>query len=139
MEDLTEPELIRTNPLTNRTVCLYGYVRGCPIKSDTPIHIPGIDQLIRRISLCEFGIVGCGDYKLNNISVLPDPCALPTDRSTKTKQARRVLNEKERLLYAPFSGVGGIVYDKDAVYIELGGSHSHRPSNNNEKVSLFSR
>src|SRR4051794_15257480 len=41
MEDLTEPELIRTNPLSNRTVCLYGYVRGCPIKSDTPIHIPG--------------------------------------------------------------------------------------------------
>ena len=41
MEDLTEPELIRTNPLTNRTVSLYGYVRGCPIKSDTPIHIPG--------------------------------------------------------------------------------------------------
>jgi ribosome biogenesis protein BMS1 len=29
------------------------------------------------------------------------------------------------LVYAPFSGVGGIVYDKDAVYIELGGSHSH--------------
>jgi len=117
MEDLTEPELIRTNPLSNRTVCLYGYVRGCPIKSDTPIHIPG-----------------CGDYKLDNISVLPDPCALPGDRSTKTKQARRVLNEKERLLYAPFSGVGGIVYDKDAVYIELGGSHSHRPSNINEKT-----
>lgn len=41
MEDLTEPELIRTNPLANRTVCLYGYVRGCPIKADTPIHIPG--------------------------------------------------------------------------------------------------
>ncbi|CAF1070682.1 unnamed protein product [Rotaria sp. Silwood1] len=105
MEDLTEPELIRTDPLCNRTICLYGYVRGC-----------------------------CGDYKLNNISVLPDPCTLPADRSTKTKQARRVLNEKERLLYAPFSGVGGIVYDKDAVYIELGGSHSHRPSNNNEKM-----
>lgn len=68
--------------------------------------------------------------------MLPDPCALPGDRSSKTKQARRVLNEKERLLYAPFSGVGGIVYDKDAVYIELGGSHSHRPSNNNERVKL---
>jgi ribosome biogenesis protein BMS1 len=41
MEDLTEPELIRTDPLCNRTVCLYGYVRGCPLKADTPIHIPG--------------------------------------------------------------------------------------------------
>jgi len=74
---------------------------------------------------------------LTNISALPDPCALPGDRTTKSKQARRVLNEKERLLYAPFSGVGGIVYDKDAVYIELGGSHSHRITNNNEKVELF--
>lgn len=37
---------------------------------------------------------------------------------------KRALIEKERLIYAPFSGVGGIVYDKDAVYIELGGSHS---------------
>ncbi len=33
------------------------------------------------------------------------------------------------MLYAPFSGVGGIVYDKDAVYIELGGSHSHKNNN----------
>jgi ribosome biogenesis protein BMS1 len=57
---------------------------------------------------------------------------LPNNRSDKTKQARRVLNEKERLLYAPFSGVGGIVYDKDAVYIELGGSHSHRTSTSNK-------
>jgi ribosome biogenesis protein BMS1 len=85
---------------------------------------------------CSICILGCGDYKLNNISALPDPCGLPGDRASKTKQARRVLNEKERLLYAPFSGVGGIVYDKDAVYIELGGSHSHRPTNSNEKVKL---
>jgi ribosome biogenesis protein BMS1 len=35
------------------------------------------------------------------------------------------LNEKEKVIYAPFSGVGGIVYDHDAVYIDLGGSHSH--------------
>ncbi|EFN85252.1 Ribosome biogenesis protein BMS1-like protein [Harpegnathos saltator] len=39
---------------------------------------------------------------------------------------KRALVEKERLIYAPFSGVGGIVYDKDAVYVELGGSHSYK-------------
>lgn len=39
---------------------------------------------------------------------------------------KRALVEKERLIYAPFSGVGGIVYDKDAVYVELGGSHSYQ-------------
>lgn len=32
--------------------------------------------------------------------------------------------EKEKLLYAPFSGVGGIVYDKDAVYVELRNNQS---------------
>ena len=117
MENLPEPEVIRTNPQCNRTVSLYGYVRGRPIKSDTSIPIPG-----------------CGDFRSTNISSLPDPCALPTDRSTKTKQARRVLNEKERLLYAPFFVVEGIVYDKDAVYIELGGSRSHQPTTENEKV-----
>lgn len=56
---------------------------------------------------------------------LPDPCPLPE------KIKKRSLVDKERLVYAPFSGVGGIVYDKDAVYVELGGSHSH------SKVSCY--
>jgi hypothetical protein len=66
-----------------------------------------------------FKFLGCGDLKIHDISHLPDPCPLPD------KLKKRSLVEKERLIYAPFSGVGGIVYDKDAVYVELGGSHSH--------------
>ena len=100
----------------------------------TDTHPRQVDQCSSCLE-CSVRLSGCGDYKLTNISSLPDPCALPGDRSAKTKQARRVLNEKERLLYAPFSGVGGIVYDKDAVYIELGGSHSHRPSMKDERVN----
>lgn len=61
-----------------------------------------------------------GDLKIHDISYLPDPCALPEVIK------KRSLIEKEKLIYAPFSGVGGIVYDKDAVYVELGGSHSHK-------------
>ena len=45
---------------------------------------------------------------------------------------RRSLNEKERSLYAPFSGVGGIVYDKDAVYIDMG---PNQPKPQNTQVS----
>ena len=30
----------------------------------------------------------------------------------------RTLNEKERLLYGPMAGVGGLIYDKDAIYIQ---------------------
>ena len=72
-------------------------------------------------------ILGCGDYSIADASPLPDPCPLPDT------EKRRTLNERERLIYAPLSGVGGIVYDKDAVYIDLGGSHSHKT----EEVSSF--
>lgn len=102
MEDVTDPELCRTNPKCDRNVCLYGYARGASFKNNNSIHIPG-----------------CGDFVIHDISLLPDPCPLPD------KEKRRSLNEKERLLYAPMSGVGGVVFDKDAVYIDLKGSHSH--------------
>lgn len=51
-------------------------------------------------------VSGCGDYHIDSIHPLPDPCPLPE------KEKKRSLSEKERLLYAPMSGVGGIVYDK---------------------------
>lgn len=54
---------------------------------------------------------------MSDIIFLPDPCALPE------QQKKRCLNEKEKLVYAPLSGVGGVLYDKDAVYVDLGGSH----------------
>lgn len=44
---------------------------------------------------------------------MPDPCPLPS------MVKKRGLNEKERLLYAPMSDVGGLLYDKDAVYIDV--------------------
>lgn len=101
-EDLTNQELIRVNPKCDRNVALYGYIRGVPLKKDSYVHIAGF-----------------GDLKIHDLSYLPDPCPLPEQLK------KRALIEKEKLIYAPFSGVGGIVYDKDAVYMELGGSHSH--------------
>lgn len=91
---------MRQNPVCDRNICLYGYVRGVALNKENSIHIPG-----------------CGDMKIANISFLNDPCPLP-------ERKKRSLLEKERTIYAPFSGVGGIVYDKDAVYMELAGSHS---------------
>lgn len=101
LEDITDPEKKRQNPKCDRNVCLYGYMRGIALNKENGIHIPG-----------------CGDSRISNVSFLPDPCPLP-------ERKKRSLIERERLIYAPFSGVGGIVYDKDAVYIELAGSHSH--------------
>ena len=47
------------------------------------------------------------------MQVLPDPCPLP---DTVKKKG---LSDKEKLLYAPMADVGGMLYDKDAVYIDL--------------------
>ncbi|KAG9338325.1 hypothetical protein JZ751_025881 [Albula glossodonta] len=101
MEDLTDPEALRVDPKCDRTVCLYGYLRGTYLKNKSQVHIPG-----------------AGDFAVADVSFLPDPCPLPEALK------KRALNEKERLLYAPMAGVGGVVYDKDAVYIDLGGSHA---------------
>lgn len=113
MEDITNTEEIRLNPKCNREVVLYGYVRGVPMTKENMVHIAGL-----------------GDMRVDDMSTLPDPCPLPTG------EKKRNLMEKERLLYAPMSGVGGIVYDKDAVYIELQGSHSHKKEVNTEQEEI---
>ena len=59
---------------------------------------------------------------MQDITVLPDPCPLPGTRK------KRSLNEKERLIYAPMSGVGGLLYDKDAVYVDVKESTSKQVS-----------
>ncbi|XP_030059108.1 ribosome biogenesis protein BMS1 homolog isoform X2 [Microcaecilia unicolor] len=103
IEDLTNPEDIRLNPKCDRKVSLYGYLRGAHLKNKSQIHIPGV-----------------GDFTLSDVSFLLDPCPLPQ------QQKKRSLTEKEKLIYAPLSGVGGVVYDKDAVYIDLGPNHAQQ-------------
>lgn len=102
LEDITDPEKIRQNSKCDRNLCVYGFARGVALNKENSIHIPG-----------------CGDTKITSISFLPDPCPLP-------ERKKRSLLERERIIYAPFSGVGGVVYDKDAVYVELAGSHSFK-------------
>ncbi|CRL06518.1 CLUMA_CG019550, isoform A [Clunio marinus] len=109
VEDITNQEEIRLNPKCDRNVVLYGYVRGIPLKKNSTVHIAGY-----------------GDIKIDELEALSDPCPMPS------REKKRNLLEKERLLYAPMSGVGGIVYDKDAVYIELQGSHSHHGRENEQ-------
>lgn len=41
MEDLTDPEKVRTDPKSDRTVSLYGYLRGTHLKNKGQVHIPG--------------------------------------------------------------------------------------------------
>ena len=102
VEDVTDPELLRSQLKTDRKVSLYGYLRGTNMKAHQGVHLAGV-----------------GDFSVKSMTFLPDPCPLPEGIK------KRTLVEKDKSIYAPMSGVGGIVYDKDAVYIDLGGSHAH--------------
>ncbi|XP_044152421.1 ribosome biogenesis protein BMS1 homolog [Bufo gargarizans] len=112
MEDLTNPEDVRLNPKIDRKVSLYGYLRGAYLKNKTQVHIPGV-----------------GDFAFSEVSFLPDPCPLPDQLK------KRSLNEKEKTIYAPLSGVGGVVYDKDAVYIDLGPNYAQQEQQRAAKPS----
>ncbi|KZW01504.1 DUF663-domain-containing protein [Exidia glandulosa HHB12029] len=106
LEDLTPREQARLDPKCDRTVTLYGYLRGTNLRESAVVHIPG-----------------AGDFALKSVNLLADPCPLPTVESER----RRKLSEKHKLIHAPMSDVGGITYDKDAVYINVPGSFSRRP------------
>jgi ribosome biogenesis protein BMS1 len=112
LEDLTPRELVRTTKgKCDRTVTVYGYLRGTNLRSGSKVHIPGV-----------------GDLSMKSVTVLGDPCPLPTAESEK----RRKLSEKKKLLiHAPMSDVGGVMYDKDAVWINVPGSFT-RGNNDGE-------
>ncbi|KAG7996529.1 hypothetical protein I3843_01G165100 [Carya illinoinensis] len=96
LEDVTPPEQVRMNKKCDRNITLYGYLRGCNMKKGTKVHIAGV-----------------GDYSLAGITGLADPCPLPSAAKKKG------LRDKEKLFYAPMSGLGDLLYDKDAVYINI--------------------
>lgn len=95
-EDTTSPEAIRKNEKCDRDVAVYGYLRGTNWKKGTTAHI-----------------AGAGDFRPTDVEAMPDPCPLPSQIK------KRGLNEKERVMYAPMSDVGGLLYDKDAMYIDI--------------------
>ncbi|XP_059653431.1 uncharacterized protein LOC132300403 [Cornus florida] len=95
-EDVTPPERVHMNNKCDRNVTFYGYLRGCNLKKGSKVHIAGV-----------------GDYSSAGITSLADPCPLPSAAKKKG------LRDKERLFYAPMSGLGDLLYDKDAVYINI--------------------
>jgi ribosome biogenesis protein BMS1 len=106
-EDITDPNDVDENPNCDRSVVLYGYVRGTHLKPNMKVHL-----------------IGVGDYSMADISVLPDPCPIPEkDKEHKT------LNKKESLLFAPLSNVGAVSFDKDAVYIDIGQANYTKKEN----------
>ncbi|EIN12353.1 GTP binding protein [Punctularia strigosozonata HHB-11173 SS5] len=105
MEDLTPREEIRSSGgKCDRRITLYGYLRGTNLKGGQMVHIPG-----------------AGDLSVYSASILGDPCPLPSMDPDQEK--RRKLSEKKKLIvHAPMSDVGGMLYDKDAVWINVPGN-----------------
>lgn len=117
IEDLTPRESIRLNPKMDRKVITYGYLRGTNMKSfNQRIHIPGI-----------------GDLTISKVEKLNDPAPL----ATKDSEKRRKLNDKHKLIHAPMSDVGGVMFDKDAVYINVPGSFSRDKDGNKSSTLPF--
>ncbi|QLQ81203.1 hypothetical protein HG537_0E05580 [Torulaspora globosa] len=124
MTDLTHPEILETQGnKVDRKVALYGYLHGTPLPSaaGTRVHLAGV-----------------GDFGVAQVERLPDPCPTPyyqqkldeyerekmkqeggTAAATTTRRRKR-LDDKDKLIYAPMSDVGGVLMDKDAVYIDVG-------------------
>lgn len=124
--DLTHPALIEKNNKIDRKVAIYGYLHGTPLSAtDARVHIAGV-----------------GDFTVSSIEKLPDPCPTPyfeqrledLEREkqkeaekngevvAKTTRRRKRLDDKQKIIYAPMSDVGGVLVDKDAVYIDVGES-----------------
>lgn len=107
MLDITPPIEIEKDEKCDRTIALYGYLRGTNFPSrDVRVHVPGV-----------------GDLNVERVESLPDPCPTPyfeqaREKSEGTRKRRR-LGEKQKVVYAPMSDVGGVLVDKDAVYIDV--------------------
>lgn len=130
--DLTLPQLIAENPKCDRKVAIYGYLHGTPLPAtDAQIHIAGV-----------------GDYRVHAVEKLPDPCPTPyyeqkldeierenakaaadagEEIATTRRRRRKRLEDKQKIIYAPMSDVGGVLVDKDAVYIDVGDKESFVP------------
>ncbi|KAG5299934.1 GTP binding protein Bms1 [Histoplasma capsulatum G186AR] len=122
--DITPPTAIEENPKCDRTVALYGYLRGTNFPAiGARVHVPGV-----------------GDLSVSSIEALPDPCPTPfMDQAMAKatgKSGRRRLGEKQKLLFAPMSDVGGVLVDKDAVYIDVKTSTFDRDADSDEERGL---
>ncbi|KKK17844.1 ribosome biogenesis protein [Aspergillus rambellii] len=119
--DITPPTQIEENPKCDRTVALYGYLRGTNFPAQgARVHVPGV-----------------GDLTVSGIEALPDPCPTPyMDQQiakTSGKTSKRRLGDKQKLLFAPMSDVGGVLVDKDAVYIDVKTSNFNRDSDEEDE------
>ncbi|KAL8645270.1 MAG: hypothetical protein Q9226_007375, partial [Calogaya cf. arnoldii] len=122
--DITPPTKLDEDKKCDRTVALYGYLRGTNFPAEgARVHVPGV-----------------GDLSVSMIEGLPDPCPTPfmdqeTAKATGQTKRRR-LGEKQKLLFAPMSDVGGVLVDKDAVYIDVRSTNFDKDADDGQERGL---
>mmetsp|Transcript_56299 Transcript_56299/g.127990 ORF Transcript_56299/g.127990 Transcript_56299/m.127990 type:complete len:849 (+) Transcript_56299:678-3224(+) len=113
-EDATEAT--RNTEEDGHQVNFYGYVYGAMLRPNIVMHLPGV-----------------GDYNVTAVKNYSDPCPPPEklgmkQRASATTEERkqnkaamrlRTLSDKYRLIYAPSSNIGNVVFDADAMYINV--------------------
>lgn len=109
VEDVTPPAEVQADPHCDRRVAFFGFVRGAALTRSALVHMCGV-----------------GDHRVEAVRFVEDPVPLPETDPEKRK-ARRALSAKETLLYAPMSDAGAVVFDRDAVYINVPHVHFSRP------------
>ncbi|KAH0787889.1 ribosome biogenesis protein Bms1 [Histomonas meleagridis] len=82
----------------NGETLLFGYCRGDGLNNKQRIHIPG-----------------AGDYTIDNIQILDDPCPLSNPKETSQRQ----IQQKTQRIHAPMSDIGGLKIDDDAIYVDI--------------------
>ncbi len=108
VEDMTSITKLNEDSSCNRDVVLFGYVRGTNLKSNMPVHL-----------------IGTGDFNIENITAIGDPCPLPSNSTNKSS-----LRKKDILLYAPMANVGRVqMIDKDGLYINIANINYTKPEN----------
>lgn len=93
-------------------VSFYGYVRGTHLEKNARVHLMGI-----------------GDYPITAITRIQDPVPVEAKKPAymkkeefeqlQGKKKRRTLKDKERIVYAPFSSLGALNFDKTSGYITI--------------------
>jgi ribosome biogenesis protein BMS1 len=88
------------DPESDVIVSFFGYIRGNNFMKSSTVHINGL-----------------GDYNIDYVSKLDDPCPIETVEVAGKK--KRTLRQKEKFLYAPYCNINSLDYDRNAGYITI--------------------
>ena len=84
----------------NVIVSLFGYVRGNHLNKNSLIYINGL-----------------GEYNIDFAEKMDDPC--PIEMVSKNGKVKRTLKKKDKNLYAPYSNINMLEYDRKSGYINI--------------------